>query len=112
MNITFMQSVSILQVNAEEIAVLFTEHIEFLFSLMNQTNKMNNIHVRSIAARCLTEMEICFPASITTCSLLSLRVWCEEPVVLWFMWSSFKFVTFLFSPNSYTCFHRKYFKQI
>lgn len=51
------------KVNAEEIAVLFTEHIEFLFSLMNQTNNMNNIHVRSVAARCLTEMEICFPAT-------------------------------------------------
>ena len=111
MNI-FMQGMSILQVNAEEIAVLFMEHIEFLFSLMNQTNNMNNIHVRSIAARCLTEMEICFPASITTCSLLSLKVWCEEPVVLWFVWSSFNFATFIFSPNSYTCFQKKCFKQI
>lgn len=112
MNIIFMQNMSILQVNAEEITVLFMEHIEFLFRLMNQTNNMNNIYVRSIAARCLTEMEICFPASITTCSLLCLKVLCEEPVVGWFVWSSFKFVTFIFSPNSYTCFHKKCFKQI
>jgi hypothetical protein len=67
-------------VNAEEIAMLFTEHIEFLLSLMNQTNNMNNIHVRSIAARCLTEVEICFPASIRTCSVLCLQMWSEEPL--------------------------------
>jgi hypothetical protein len=30
---------SFLQVNEEEIAVLFGEHIEFLLGLVNQTNK-------------------------------------------------------------------------
>jgi hypothetical protein len=55
---------SLLQVKEEEIAVVFTEHVEFLLSLLNQTNNVNNIHIRSIAARCLTEIELCFPASI------------------------------------------------
>jgi hypothetical protein len=53
-----------LQVNEEEIAVLFAEHVEFLLGLVNQTNNVNNIHIRSVAARCLTEIELCFPASI------------------------------------------------
>ncbi|XP_021914315.1 uncharacterized protein LOC110827193 isoform X5 [Zootermopsis nevadensis] len=45
----------------EEITVLFTEHVEFLFSLIKQTNNVNNIHVRSIAASCLSEIELFFP---------------------------------------------------
>lgn len=61
---------SSLQVNEEELAVLFAEHIEFLLGLVNQTNNVNNIHIRSIAARCLTEIELCFPASILTSLML------------------------------------------
>ncbi|XP_023718936.2 AP-5 complex subunit beta-1 [Cryptotermes secundus] len=55
------------KVNEEELGVLFTEHIEFLLGLVNQTNNVNNIHIRSIAARCLTEIEICFPQILKNC---------------------------------------------
>jgi hypothetical protein len=61
---------SFLQVNEEEIEVLFAEHVEFLLGLVNQINNVNNIHIRSIAARCLTEIELCFPASIITYFML------------------------------------------
>jgi hypothetical protein len=53
------------QVNEDELEVLFSEHVEFLFSLVKQTNNVN-IHIRSIAASCLTEIELCFPVSIIT----------------------------------------------
>lgn len=66
----------ILQVVEEEITVLFTEHVEFLFSLIKQTNNVNNIHVRSIAASCLSEIELFFPVSviIVLCSLWSCSI--------------------------------------
>jgi hypothetical protein len=66
----FIQMMSLLQVNEEEITVVFTEHVEFLLGLLNQTNNVNNIHVRSIAARCLTEIELCFPVSIISFFML------------------------------------------
>ncbi|XP_069700066.1 AP-5 complex subunit beta-1-like isoform X1 [Periplaneta americana] len=55
------------KISEEELTVLFTEHVEFLLGLVKQTNNLNNVHVRSIAASCLTEIELCFPKILRDC---------------------------------------------
>ncbi|KAJ9594123.1 hypothetical protein L9F63_014439, partial [Diploptera punctata] len=45
----------------KDLGELFSEHVEFLLSLVKQNNNTSNVHVRSIAASCLSEIELCFP---------------------------------------------------
>nr|CAD7596598.1 unnamed protein product [Timema genevievae] len=50
-----------------EVIGLFSEHLLFLLSLVQQSNNPSNVYVRFMAANCLTEVELNFPRILREC---------------------------------------------
>ncbi|XP_066993200.2 AP-5 complex subunit beta-1 [Anabrus simplex] len=51
----------------EELELLFSDHINFLLALLKQNKNVSNVYVRSVAANCLVELELCFPCLLRPC---------------------------------------------
>ncbi|XP_049836132.1 AP-5 complex subunit beta-1-like isoform X2 [Schistocerca gregaria] len=60
MTTVLVQTITVFQ--GSEVFGLFSEVLNFLMVLVKQVNNVKNSHVRSVAANCLLELELCFPA--------------------------------------------------
>lgn len=60
MTTVLVQTITYFQ--GSEVFGLFSEVLNFLMVLVKQVNNVKNKYVRSVAANCLLELELCFPA--------------------------------------------------